>query len=375
MRLGINGWRLQGPRTGVRRYLHNVVRYWTPEVIAGRFSGINCYTPVPLDRQDTPLPDNIQERVLLPHCRMLLWENLCFAPAASDDVIFCPSFSRPLLARGKTVVTTHEASSKDHPELFPLSVRLFYNHLYGWSARHATLVIADSEASRQDIARCWRVPLARIRVVYMASDTHFRPLPADPRVADARHLGASTPFFLFVGKMSGRRNIPLLLESFAHFKRHTSFPHRLVLVGLNIHALDLSSFLERFGLAGDVTHRPYVTDEDLNLLYNAADALISPSSYETVCLPVMEAQATATPVICIDTAGMREITGGAAVLMPTLDVKELVEAMSRIASDVNLRRELGDKGLANARRFSWEQTSRDTLAVLEEALGLPAPSP
>ncbi len=375
MRLGINGWRIHGQRTGVFRYLLNVVKHWTPDITAGSFEDIIFYAPAPIDRDEIALPKNINEHVLRSDWPMLVWENLRLAPVASDDVLFCPSYSRPLATRGKTVVTTHDAISQLYPWLFPLSVRLFYNQLYGWSARHATLVITDSEAGRRDINGCWGVPLERIRVVYLAPDERFKPLLDDPQRnrVRSRYVESGAPFFLFVGKLSGRRNIPLLLEAFGEFKRRTSFPHQLVMIGLNIHDMKLAPLIERLGLSNDLKHWPYVSDDDLNSLYNAADIFISPSEYETVSLPVLEAQATGTAVICIDTEGMREITGAAALLIPKLNVRELAEAMSRLAGDAALRRQLAADGIINARRFSWQRCSAETLAVLKEAATLSSP--
>ncbi len=376
LKLGINGWRIHGRRTGVGRYLLNVVRHWTPEAIAEHWQAVTFYTPKAVDRREIPLPSNIRERVLRPNWRMLLWENLRLAPVATDDVLFCPSYTRPLLARGKTVVTLHDAVQHLYPELFPLPNRLFYNHLYHWSARHATLVITDSDAARQDIVRRLGVPASRIRVVYLAPAELFKPIPKDRRVSEVRerYVGADVPYFLFVGKLSGRRNIPRLLESFAEFKRRTSAPHKMLVIGLNVKGLDFSTLVAEFGLSGELKHWEYVPDSDLNLIFNAAEAYIMPSVYETVSLPVMEAQATGTPVICIDTAGMREITGGAALLIRKLEVSDIADAMSRLAGDAGLRRELAEQGLANARRFSWERCSTETLAVLEEAARLTPPT-
>ncbi|CAN5553732.1 N/A [soil metagenome] len=374
MKLGINGWRIHGQRTGVGRYLLNIVKNWTPEMVGERFDEINFYTPKPIDRREIPLPPNIVERVLPPHLRMLVWENLRLAPAAADDVVFHPSFSRQLMARGKTVVTLHEASNFLHPELFPKSAPLFYNRLFAWSGRHATLVIVGSEDSKKDIAHHCGIPLSRIRVVYMASAECFKPVGDDSQINTVRrqYIGsADTPFFVTVGKMSGRRNFPLLLEAFAEFKRRTRHPHKLLMVGLNIHHLDIAGMIEKLGIKTDVLYPGFITDEELNLIYNAAEAFISPSVYETICLPVMEAQATGTPVICIDTPGMRETTGDDALLIPELSITELVKAMSRLATDTALRRELSESGFANAQRFSWSRCSAETLAVLEEAGQLP----
>ncbi len=376
MKLGINGWRIHGQRTGVGRYLLNVVKNWTPEMVGGRFDEINFYTPKPIDRSEIPLPENIRVRVLSPDMKMLVWENLRLGPAADDDVVFHPSFTRPLIAHGKTVVASHEASQQLYPELFPRSASLFYNRLYAWSGRHATLVIVGSEDSKKDVSRYCGVPLSRIRVAYMAPAEFFKPVLDESQINAVRKecIGTSAPYFLTVGKMSGRRNFPRLLEAFAEFKRRTRHPHKLLMVGLNIHNIDITGLIEKLGIKDDVLHPGYVSDEELNLIYNAAEAFISPSVYETICLPVMEAQAAGLPVICIDTPGMRETTGDAALLIPKLEIAKLVEAMSRIAEDAVLRRELSDAGLAYSKRFSWQKCAADVLATLTEAANVSAPA-
>lgn len=368
MKLGINGWRLCAPHTGVARYLLNVIRHWTPEA-SPRFTDITLYTPRPLDRAAVALPAHIRERVIGPDWPMLVWENLRLGPFVDDDVLFCPSFSRPLVARGRTVVATHDVVYHVRPELFPASVRLFYRRLYDWSDRHAVFVITDGEAVKQDIVRHCGINAEKIRVTHLAPAECFVPLP-DRSAADAardRFVGGDIPFFLFVGKMSGRRSLPPLLEAFALFRRRTGLPHRLLLVGLNPRQLDLGGLSARLGIEDAVRYSGYVDDADLNRLYNAAEAFVMPSVYETTSLPVMEAQATGAPVICIDSDGMREITAGAAIMIARLEPALLAEAMARLAGDASLRERLRAEGLASAARFSWRRCAAETMAVLEDA--------
>jgi alpha-1,3-rhamnosyl/mannosyltransferase len=368
MRLGINGWRIDG-QTGVPRYVANVVRHWTADVIDDRFERVTLYTPRPMDRAGLNLPPSIEQRLLGPDWPLLAWENARLGPCADDDVLFCPSNSRPLIARGRVVVTTHDAQPKSHPQFFPWSARLVHTPLYGWSARHADLVITDSQAARDDIVQYWGVAPSRMRVVYLAAAEHFRRIIDKTRVAEAhlRLLGSAEPFFLFVGKLSGRRSLPLLLSAFAEFRQRTRHPHRLVVVGQNIHKLNVAKMLHELRIAAHVCYPGYVADEDLNLLYNAAEALISPALYETMSLPVMEAQATGTPVIAMDLPALREITGGAALLLPRPGVPEMFAAMRRIAGEPPLRDALSERGLESSRRFSWRRCAEETLGVLEEA--------
>jgi glycosyltransferase involved in cell wall biosynthesis len=367
VKLAVNGWRLAGKRTGIGRYVMNIVQHWTPEMVAGRFSDIALYTTKPLST-DITLPQGVRHRTLGPDWRLILWENVRLGPAVDEGVMFCPAYTRPILTRSRTVVTTHDALPKLYPELFPRSIH-FYNALYGWSARAATLVITDSAAARDDIVRCWDVPESKIRVVYMGAADAFRPVDDEAALSAARrrYLGEDVPFYLFVGKISGRRNIPLLLEAYAELKRRTPLPHKLLLVGLNIHNVPIDGMIASLGLRDHVRHVPFVDDGDLNLLYNAAETFVMPSTYETVNLPVLEAQAAGTPVICIGSAGMRETSGGAARFVPSMTADDLREAMDELARDPVQRQELAARGRENVAHFSWRQCAADTLAVLDEA--------
>ena len=344
--LGINGWRIHGRRTGVFRYLYNVVRHWTPDVVAGRFDPIHFYTPRSLDGlPGVALPAGIRSRVIGPSWRMVPWENLRLAPAAGEDVTWHPSYSRPLFARGATVVTVHDAIHEARPELFPGAASHFYKHLYRAGARRATLVITNSESGKRDIVRHMGVEESKVRVVLLAPAEGFRESPADPALLAAvrRHVGADVPFFLFVGKLSGRRSIPLLLEGFATFRERTRLPHRLALVGANVQGLDVEGMLRRWRIRDAVSYPLQVDDADLNALYHRATALVSPGSRETMCLPVMGAQAAGAPVICADPEGTLEFTGGHALGLTEPTPAALADALARMAGDEALRRDLSER--------------------------------
>lgn len=370
MRIGVNGWRIHGPRTGVGRYLLNVVRHWTREAVNGRVEAIRFYTPRPLDRHVLDVPPTIHERVLSSRAPMLVWENVRLGPVADDDVLFCPSYSRPLVTRARTVVATHDATLHLFPELFPPTARVVHDRLYGWSARNATLVVTLSEASRADVIRAYGVSPGKVRVVPLAPAEVFGPMRDEKRLAEARAriVGSNAPFFLFVGKLSGRRRIPVLIEAFAEVRRRGLTDHALVIVGLDTHNVGVRGLAVAASVGPHVVHHEYVSDDDLNALYNGAEMFVMPSTYEPgASLPVLEAQATGTPVITVDTRGSREITGDSALLVPELTSDALADAMTALARSPRRREELAARGRDNARRFSWKRCSMETLAVLEEA--------
>jgi glycosyltransferase involved in cell wall biosynthesis len=367
--LGVSGWRLHGQRTGVGRYTASLVEHFTPDVIQDRFASINVYTPYPFDLSSQDVSSRVRNPVIPSRLPMVAWDNLRLGPSVLDDVVLYPSFARPLVTRGASVVVTHDATMKVVPDMFSRRDRVLYGPLYGWSARAATLVITTSEAAKRDIVRVWDVDPAKIRVTPLAAAGHFRPLsqPDDRDALRKETLGDATPFFMFVGKISGRRNVPELLRAFVEFKRG-GYPHKLLVVGPT-HAVEAVKVLgAELGVGDNLMTRSYVTDETLNQLYNCAEAFIMPSAYENGSLPVFEAQATGTPVISVHTEGTEEITGGAALLIPRLDAAELVRAMTTLASDLPLRRELSAKGLANSALYSWSRCARETLEVCREAV-------
>jgi len=106
-----------------------------------------------------------------------------------------------------------------------------------------------------------------------------------------------------------------------------------------------------------------VAEEDLPALYNAAEVFVFPSMFEGFGLPVIEAMACGTPVICSNVTALPEVAGEAAVLIDPRSAQGIAGALERVMSDERLRGELAEKGLARAGEFSWPRTAAQTLEI------------
>jgi glycosyltransferase involved in cell wall biosynthesis len=132
---------------------------------------------------------------------------------------------------------------------------------------------------------------------------------------------------------------------------------------------DPRPIVQELGIGERVVFTGWVPEEDKPALYSGARALIFPSLYEGFGLPPLEALACGTPVITSNRGSLPEIVGDGGLLLEPDDVEGLAGAMEKLLNDDTLWKDLREKGLAHATKFSWEKTARETLAVYREVKG------
>lgn len=308
-----------------------------------------------------------------------LWfEQISFPRACQReevDVAHVPYFAPPLRPTSPTVVTIHDLIPLILPAYRGSLLVQLYTRLVSAAARRAEAIIADSECSKRDIVRLLGMPPERVHVIYLAGDERFRP------VEDVTHLEAirrkySLPerYVLYLGGFDQRKNLATLLQAFAHLRKALGDKYQLAIAG-ELPAQDTPFFPHprrlawEVGLEKGVIFIGWVSEEDKPALYSAATLFVFPSLYEGFGLPVLEAMACGTPVIASNAASLTEVVGDGGLLVEPQDVDALAEAMIAVLTDSRLRASLRQRGLEQARRFSWERTARETLGVYREMMG------
>jgi glycosyltransferase involved in cell wall biosynthesis len=263
-------------------------------------------------------------------------------------------------------VTVYDLSFVYFPDSFPALQRRYLNSQTARSCRQARRVITISESGRQDVHEIYGVPLERIDVVRPGVEAQLQALPADEVDAFRRLEALPEQVILHVGTLQPRKNIPILLEAMAQLERPDVL---LVLVGGRGWLYeDIYAKVVALGLEKQVRFTGYVADDCLPLWYNAATLLVFPSVYEGFGMPIVEAMAYGTPVAAAESSSIPEAGGEAALYFDPHDVGELAAQLRAVLDDGDLAQAMSEKGLAQARRFSWKQAGEETARVYRRAL-------
>ena len=368
MKIGVNARRLEGQPLGVARYIEYLLGYWAEQFRPD--DSATLYLRAPLEPGRLP-PGPFSTRVLTPQLRGFMWENIRLAPAIRDvDVFFGPSYSLPLAYRGRTVVMIHsinEVQEGTHPWWYPLT----YTNIYRASARKADRVIVPSQSVKDDIQAAYGIDGDRIEIVPQGADDAFRPVQDEAILRETRieQLGEDRPYIVFVGKLSQRRNIPMLIRAFAALvEERRDLPHKLLLFGPNHLNLPLPELVRELGIEDRVvqTDGQLKQHHDLTRIYSAADAYVSASAYEGFSITVVEAMACGTPVVGINRAAFGEIVNGAGRLIDEPTVEGLKTALGDVLGDPALRADMRARGLERAKDFRWEDNASRTLEILRD---------
>ena len=225
-----------------------------------------------------------------------------------------------------------------------------------------------SAYSRRDLVKYYRMRPERIHVVPEGVDTsRFRPISdaALLRTWRMRVFDADVPYIVYVGKPTERRNLSALICAFAELKAQRALPHKLLIAGADLPgASPFRRIIAERRLERDVVVRGYVTHEEMPLVYNAADLLVYPSSYEGFGMPVLEAMACGTPAIALDNTAFPEFAGGVAHLLPDARVDTLRDGMWEVLRDPVRRQRMSTEGPKRAVAYEWRLVTQRYLDLM-----------
>ena len=363
MRIALDTTPLLGPRTGIGRYVQSLARELglTAERNGDDVLGVALTTR---GRGALPglLPPGVRAAGPRVPARLLhrLWTHVEWPPSTlmsgPVDLFHATNFVLPPPGRSAGVVTIHDLSFLHRPETVTRAVEAF-RELVPLSIRRARSVITPSGAVAAELVDAYGVPEDKISVTHLGVDpSWFQSSPPDGPLRE--RLGLPARYFVFVGNLEPRKNLPLLLDAFRVLVDAEPEAPGLALVGPQGWgpALDLRGLPKR-----SVVFTGYQEERELQSLVAGAEALLYPSLYEGFGLPPLEAFAAGTPVVASDLPVIREVVGTAPVtLVPPGDAEALAAALLHRARLSGPSDADADAGRARAREFTWAATAAAT---------------
>jgi len=340
-------------RTGVGEYVHWLATALTarlqPEDSLALFSSsLKDRLPVDAIAGANQVDIRIPVRAL-----NFAWHRLEWPPvewlAPRADVVHS---MHPLLIPSRSaaqIVTIHDLHFLDHPEQTSAEIRRDYPARAASHARRADGIVVNSKHTAQHVSERFGIDPDRITICYPGS-------PAWPRRPEPAGAGP----VLFVGTTEPRKNLARLIEAYTSLlQRRTDAPDLIVAGGIPGSA-------DRFfagtpaaeNVRGRVRLTGYVSDKERQRLYREASMLVLPSLTEGFGITAVEAMTVGVPVVASNRGALPEVVGDAGILVNPENVSELSHALERVLSDEGLRRSMTERGLLQARRFTWSDSAQ-----------------
>ncbi len=374
MRIGIDFTPAIAQSAGIARYTRDLVNALMRLDAPDEFTLFSAERPT----KDRPIPEgpHFHARVVPLGNRnaTILWQRLR-APvpvelfAGGMRVFHGPDFILPPALRARRVVTVHDLAFLTNPECAVPSLVSYLKAVVPRAVHSADRVIAVSQNTADDLHERLGVPREKIDVIHLGISPSFTSQVDDAAVAAlTAKYGLYQPFVLAVGTIEPRKNYEMLIRAFAAARRDPAGPQRLVIAGKPGWLYEgVYRAVETLGLRESVKFLDYLPEGELPTLYHAASAVAMPSIYEGFGIPVVEAMACGTPVVCSTGGSLPEVAGDAALLVPPTDQGALAQALIRIVGDDALRATLRVRGLEHATLFNWDAAARAHLAVYHAA--------
>lgn len=292
----------------------------------------------------------------------ILWEQAVLPIQAwfkKIDVLVSLGYVCPLFISCKSIVVIYDLNWFFHPEEFSFLERIAWKTLVSFSAKRADLIVTTSKNSKKDITRILKIPKGKISVVYGGIDRErFKPIKnGKGHTVIKEKYGIKDRFLLTVSASYYFKNLDKLIDAFKDISEKFS-DLQLLVVGLSGRAKPgILKKIKKYNFENKVIIAGWVPDEDLPLLYSAAEVYIHPSLYEGFGLPVLEAMACGCPVVSSNAASLPELVGDAAILADATETQALKNAIIKILTNQKLRKELILKGLKRVKKFTWIQTA------------------
>jgi glycosyltransferase involved in cell wall biosynthesis len=272
------------------------------------------------------------------------------------------------------VVTLHDMAFLRYPHVLTRSKRVYHRTFTMHSLRRATMIIADSNSTKQDAIELAGIPANHIRTVYPCIDERFSNVILDEEIQSFRQeYGLTMGYLLYLGTLEPRKNITTLIEAYAQLRKIYGREEKLVLAGGKGWLFDsIFQRVQELGLESEVLFPGFVSDAEQLLWYHSASVFVYPSLYEGFGMPVTEALACGVPVVTSNVSSLPEAGITLALTVDPHDPEAMARAILKALTDETLNIQCRTQAAMVRQQFSARRMAEQIIAVYEQSAALHA---
>ena len=276
----------------------------------------------------------------------------------------------PTTPSTRTLLTVHDLSFVRVPEAASPPLKAYLDAVVPRSVARAQHILADSQATKDDLTALYGTPADKITVLYCGVDSLFQPVK-EPELLSAcrRKYGLDgIAYLLSVGTIQPRKNYSRVIEAVAVARQQGHDLHYAIAGGQGWLEDEMRGTIARLGMQPYVHLLGLADDADLPALYSGARALVMASLYEGFGLPVLEAFACGSPVISSNLSSLPEVAGEAAILIDPYNTVSLVDAIVALENQPDQRKRLVEAGFERAAGFTWRRSAQQLRSIYSALL-------
>ncbi len=287
----------------------------------------------------------------------------------NPDVFISPDAFISLSSKFPDIIVIHDLNFEHYPEHMPRLWQKYYSYFTPRYAKKVNRIITVSEYSKMDIVSRYGIDSGKIDVVYNGSGTLFKPLSQNVKNETKLKYTNNCNYFVFVGALNPRKNLSNIFRSFDNFKNNNGTDIKFVVVGEKMYWTDdIKQTYDGLKHKQDVVFTGRLEQDELSKVVGSSLALVYASFFEGFGIPIIEAFNAEVPVITSNITAMPEVAGDAALLVDPDNIKQIEQALHKIAFNSNFASQLVEKGKIRRNDFSWENTAGNVWASIEKTI-------
>lgn len=373
IKIGIDCHNLEKERTGVGRYISNLLKEWGKSETRNNFNFILYF------HKQIPKDEFLQNPIFEKKLLKIHWLKSSFLiyflfllPLALKkdrvDLAFFPCYMVPITYFGKSIIVLHDIIFKVYPNLFSWRYKIPYLLFSWWGVKTSKAIITVSEFSKSEIIKYYKADSNKVFVTPLGVEEKLKMEAHNKESLDKKKYGIRKDFVLCLGQIFNRRYVDKTILAFE--KIAVKFLDlQLLIIGKN----RTNPFIDIKKMIIDtnaklcreaILQKDYALEKDLASLYREAKLTVYLSDYEGFGLPPLEAMALKTPVLTTDKSALKETVGEATLVVnDPNNIDEITEKMENGIADENLRQKLIEGGIKQAEKFSWQKCAKQTMEI------------